>query len=157
MSSLGSGCACPTAFIAHRSRRRFQHIQILWRVPALSLPEWLGLRSSKLYRIRCTCWSEVTPSPGALRAGSHLALPHSGYFVVLRLKNPILGSGCLVRESITHNIQQGGVVFCLPGGWLGRLHNWLASIAISYNSRGDKSGSLWAACHCGGRRFLGVL
>ena len=60
MSALGSGCACATAFIAHCHRRRFQRIRVLWRVPALSLPEWFRLRSSRLYRIRRTCWSEVT-------------------------------------------------------------------------------------------------
>ena len=83
MSALGSGCTCPTAFIGHCPRRRFQRIQVLWRVPAMSLPEWLGLRSSRLYWIRRTCWSEVTPSPGNLRAGSHSALPGSGYRLVV--------------------------------------------------------------------------
>ena len=33
MSVLGSGCACPTAFIAHYPQRRFQRIQGLWGVP----------------------------------------------------------------------------------------------------------------------------
>ena len=41
-SALGSGCACPTAFIAFRPRWRIQCIQVLWRVPALTFPEWLG-------------------------------------------------------------------------------------------------------------------
>ena len=146
----------PQLFIAHCPRWCFQRIQVLWRVPALSLPKWLGVRSSRLYRIRRACASEVTPSPGALRAGSHLALPGSGYFVVLRLNNPV-GSGCLVWGSSTQNTQQegggGGVVFCLLGGWSGRLHNQLdSSIAFSCSSRGDTLGSLCAACHCGGCR-----
>ena len=42
MSALGSGCACPTAFVAHCPRRRIQRAQVLWRVPALTCPEWLG-------------------------------------------------------------------------------------------------------------------
>ena len=40
--ALGSGCACPTAFIAHCPHRRIQRTQVVWRVPALTCPEWLG-------------------------------------------------------------------------------------------------------------------
>ena len=71
MSALGSGCACPTAFIAHCSRWRVQRIQVHWRVPARSLPQWLGCER----RFRRTFRSAVTPSPGPLFAGSHSALP----------------------------------------------------------------------------------
>ena len=65
MSALGSGCACPTAVIAHGPQWRFRRIQVRWRVRASSLPEWFGLLASGLYRVRRTSWSVVTPSPGA--------------------------------------------------------------------------------------------
>ena len=42
MSALGSGYACPTAFIAHCPRWRIQRTQVNCRIPALTCPEWMG-------------------------------------------------------------------------------------------------------------------
>ena len=51
----------------------------------------------------------------------------------------------------------GGVVFCLLGGWSGRLQNRLdSSIAISCSSQGGTVGSHCTAHSCGGCRILGA-
>ena len=42
LSALGSSCACPTAFTANCPCQRIQHTQVLWQVPALTYPEWMG-------------------------------------------------------------------------------------------------------------------
>ena len=67
LSASGSSCACPTAFTAHCPCQRIQRTQILWQVPALTCPEWMGCDRQDsiglgLYRFRRRCWSRVIPS-----------------------------------------------------------------------------------------------
>ena len=42
MSALGSSCACPTTFTAHCPCQCIQRTHVLWQVPALTCPEWMG-------------------------------------------------------------------------------------------------------------------
>ena len=93
MSALGSGGACPTAFITFCPKWRLQRIQFIRRVPACSLPEWLVLRPLGLYRLGRTSRSVVTLSPGASISWLPFGPPGSSWHVVLRPKTPA-GTGC---------------------------------------------------------------
>ena len=113
VSALGSSCACPTAFIAFCPSWRLQHIQFHRHVqPAPSPNDWgCDLQDSTGLGVHPGQWSLLHPV--LLLAGTHLALPGSGWMSVLRLKNPV-GTGCRVGVNALHTTALGEQLS--PGG-----------------------------------------
>ena len=110
VSALGSSCACPTAFITFCPSWCLQRIQSHRHVQRAPSPNGWGcdLQDSIELGVHPGQWSLLHQV--LVLAGSHLALPGSGWLSVLRLKTPV-GTGCRLGsvrgQCNTYNIQQG--------------------------------------------------
>ena len=127
LSALGSSYACPTAFITFCPSWRLHRIQFHQRGPTCSLPEWLGLQPSGLYRFRRTSRSVFTPSLGTGISWLPLGPPELGWHLVFRLANPLdtwywfrgqlhitysIGRGLLAGRLVRAVGQSGGLLHC---------------------------------------------
>ena len=107
VSALGSSCACPTAFITFCPSWRLQRIQFHRHVQPAPSPNGWGCD------LQDSIWLGVHPGQWSLLhqvlllAGSHLALPGSGWLSVLRLKNPV-GTGCRFGVNAIHTTYSKG-------------------------------------------------